>query len=296
VHSEDRRLRRIDDGGGQHRAEHAAVADGVGAARQLLDGELAVLRALAEFRDLFLDVRNRHLVGVAQDGHDQAARAADRDADVVVAVVDDVAAVDRRVDQRELLQRVHGGLHEEAHEAELHAVFLLEAILVLVAQVDDRLHVDFVDVVRIAAVDCDCTRRSATRARSRDIGTRCSGRDPCAVGSCTTGAFAAGGAGAAGAGLADAAATSPLVMRPPRPVPSTDAGSTPCSAIILRAAGSAVTLPAGAGAGAGAAAAGAAAPGLGSVASERRSRRRRPQLRCRSPRSLRSTSPSRRRA
>jgi len=32
------------------------------------------------------------------------------------------------------------------------------------------------NVVRIAAVDCDCTRRSATRWRSRDIGTRCSGR------------------------------------------------------------------------------------------------------------------------
>ena len=31
-------------------------------------------------------------------------------------------------------------------------------------------------VVRMAAVDCDCTRRSATRARSRDIGTRCSAR------------------------------------------------------------------------------------------------------------------------
>src|SRR5256885_4724459 len=31
-------------------------------------------------------------------------------------------------------------------------------------------------VLRIAAVDCDCTRRSAMRARRRDIGTRCSGR------------------------------------------------------------------------------------------------------------------------
>ena len=38
-----------------------------------------------------------------------------------------------------------------------------------------------------------------------------------------------------------ASATSPFVMRPPRPVPATLAGSTPLSAIILRAAGSAVT-------------------------------------------------------
>ena len=43
--------------------------------------------------------------------------------------------------------------------------------------------------VRIAAVDCDCTRRSATRWRRRDMGTRCSGRP---VRSCSTLTGAAG--------------------------------------------------------------------------------------------------------
>ena len=37
------------------------------------------------------------------------------------------------------------GLHEEAHEAELHAVLLLEQLLVLVAQRHDRAHVDLVE-------------------------------------------------------------------------------------------------------------------------------------------------------
>ena len=54
-------------------------------------------------------------------------------------------AVDRRVDRRKLLQRVHRRLDEEAHEAELDAVLLLEALLVAVAQIDHRLHVDFVE-------------------------------------------------------------------------------------------------------------------------------------------------------
>ena len=101
VDAEDRRLRRIDDRRRQHRAEHAAVADRVRAAGQLLDRELAVLRALAEVGDLLLDLGDRHLVGVAQDRHDEAARAAHRDADVEIAVVDDVGAVDRRVDRRD---------------------------------------------------------------------------------------------------------------------------------------------------------------------------------------------------
>src|SRR5690349_3257008 len=129
------------------------------------------------------------------------------------------------------------------------------------------------NVVRIAAVDCDSTRRSAMRARKRDIGTRCSGRAPWVTGAGAGGgpfaagagaegaagaAFAAGAADAGGAlagapdgtaaatlaRVASASATSPFVIRPPRPVPATLDGSTPCSAIILRAAGSAVTVDA----------------------------------------------------
>src|SRR6266496_305840 len=122
------------------------------------------------------------------------------------------------------------------------------------------------NVVRIAAVDCDATRRSATRWRNRDIGTRCSGLCPSAAGSGTTGAGGAlaigggavgDGAGAAGDGAGDArfstaASTSPLVMRPPRPVPSTADAPKPCSAIILRADGKAVVAAALGGAFAGA--------------------------------------------
>src|SRR5207253_5252700 len=63
------------------------------------------------------------------------------------------------------------------------------------------------NVVRIAAVDCDCTRRSATRWRKRDIGTRCSGRAPNAGGGETGGveglALGVDGCGDGAAGFAD---------------------------------------------------------------------------------------------
>src|SRR5439155_1682328 len=149
------------------------------------------------------------------------------------------------------------------------------------------------NVVRIAAVDCDCTSRSATRCRSRDIGTRCSGRAPKVVGSLTAGAWSGAGAGARAAGIGAAAAgaalaglpssrfaptaasTSPLVMRPPRPVPATSPALRFCSAISLRAAGNApaaacvaaVTAGAGAAAGAVARAAAATSPGAAPFAS-----------------------------
>src|SRR5438067_2014603 len=129
-------------------------------------------------------------------------------------------------------------------------------------------------VVRIALVDCDCSRRSAIRARRRLIGTRSSGRSPrLATGAATCGraafgACAASGAGAAGAVtplLATAASASPLVTRPSRPVPVAFAAVMLLSARILAADGMAMSdlapAAAAAGAAAGAGAAGAAAAG-----------------------------------
>src|SRR6266850_7067464 len=91
------------------------------------------------------------------------------------------------------------------------------------------------NVVRIAAVDCDCTRRSATRWRSRDIGTRCSGRSPD-----IRSTFAGEGNGAAGLGACGACSfttTSSLVTRPPRPLPLICAVSRSLSAAIFLAEG-----------------------------------------------------------
>ena len=68
------------------------------------DGQIGRPSLLAEFGDLLLDLGDGHLVGVAQDGHDQAAGEPDSDADVDEAVIDDVVAVNRGVQDGELLQ------------------------------------------------------------------------------------------------------------------------------------------------------------------------------------------------
>ncbi len=135
------------------------------------------------------------------------------------------------------------------------------------------------NVVRIALVDCDCSRRSAIRARRRLIGTRCSGRSPrswAAAGDATWGSDLVG----APVGItpavdltppATAASTSPLVTRPSLPEPATAPTDRLLSASSLAAAGIATSplLPpaaAGAAAGAGAAAAGAGAAAAGAAA------------------------------
>src|SRR6185436_4919024 len=130
------------------------------------------------------------------------------------------------------------------------------------------------NVVSIAAVDCDWTSRSAMRARKRDIGTRCSGRSPSpprSTGGAAGRKAAAGAVGAAGAFAAGApwiaSSTSPLVTRPPRPLPLKPAGSILLSAAIRCAAGMiAGAAPRLAGAGADVAAGAGAAAGAAAVA------------------------------
>ena len=64
---------------------------------------------------------------------------------MVVILVDHVGAVDLGVDVGDFLQRLYAGADEEAHEAELDAVLLLEQFLVLIAHGHHRAHVDLVE-------------------------------------------------------------------------------------------------------------------------------------------------------
>ena len=127
------------------------------------------------------------------------------------------------------LQRVHRRLHEEAHEAELDAVLLLEALLVAVAQLDHRLHVHFVERRqdrrgRLRLHEALGDARAQARHRHALLGPRAQRERQRHRRRRRRGVAAAGGAGAAAragcrARRRPAASTSPLVTRPPRPVP-----------------------------------------------------------------------------
>ena len=145
VHAKDGALGRVEDGCGQQGAEDAAIGDGEGAAGEILETQGALLGLAAELGDALLDVRHAELVAVAQDGHHQAAGTANGNADVVVAVIDNVAAIHRGINDGETTQSLHRGLDEEGHEAHADVVGLLELLLILGAQVHDRLHVHLVE-------------------------------------------------------------------------------------------------------------------------------------------------------
>src|SRR5579883_2285536 len=145
VHAQDRRLRRVEDRRRHQRAVNAAIRDRERAAREILDGELAVARLAAELADPLPDICEPHLIRVADHRHDEALAGADGDADVVMVLVDDVVALDLRVDRRQFLERHDAGLDEERHEAQAHAVLLLEAVAIALTERHHSRHVRLVE-------------------------------------------------------------------------------------------------------------------------------------------------------
>ena len=117
MNAQNGRLGRIDDGGGHHGAEGAAVADGESSARHLFHAKFAVAGFDAVLRNFLFDVGKAHLVGVAQNGHDQTSRGSNSNTNVEIAVVHDIVAVHRGVQDRELLQSMNCRFDEETHKA-----------------------------------------------------------------------------------------------------------------------------------------------------------------------------------
>ena len=145
VHAQNARLGGVQDRRGHERAIDAAIGDGEGAALHLLQLQGAVAGALAEVGDGLLDLSEAHAVRVADHGNHEALLGAHRNAQMVIVLVDEVRAVDLGIDRRDLLESLGAGLHEEAHEAELGAMLLLEDVLVAGAQGHHFAHVDLVE-------------------------------------------------------------------------------------------------------------------------------------------------------
>ena len=84
--------------------------------------QLAVARLARQLGQLARDLEQPLLVGVLDHRHDQPAGRVGREADVVVALQDQVLAVERRVEVRERLQRRHRRDDQERHHRDLDPV------------------------------------------------------------------------------------------------------------------------------------------------------------------------------
>jgi len=145
VKSEDRALGGVEDRGGEHRAEDAAVGDGEYAAFEVGERDLAFAGLLGDLRDAFFYFGHAEQVALADDGNHEAFVGRDRHADVEIMILNDLVAVDLGVDGRDFLERVDDSLGEKRHEAEFHAVLFHEIILVFRAQGHHGGHIALVE-------------------------------------------------------------------------------------------------------------------------------------------------------
>src|SRR2546425_830817 len=148
--AEDRDLRIVDDRDGAGAAEGADVGDREGATAQVVERRLALAHALGQRAQLARHVEHRLLVDVAQHGHDQTALGGDGDAEVDVALDDQLpgGGVEGRVERRVLAERLRGRLQEKSRQRQGHAARLHRLEIAL----DDRVELRDVRAVEVRDV------------------------------------------------------------------------------------------------------------------------------------------------
>src|ERR671910_64431 len=138
---EDRRLRVIDNGRGDHASQGARVVDGEGAARDVFGAEVSSAGAPHEVVDLAGEPEDVQLVGVGDHGYDEGVFEVDGHADVYALSQDYAVSVPDRVEDGILFEALDDRLYYEGQVGELHALTLCECLFLPLAQGDEPAHV-----------------------------------------------------------------------------------------------------------------------------------------------------------
>ena len=144
MHAEDAALWRIQDRRGEERSVHSAVCDGECAALQVFDFQFSVARPAGEIGDVTLQLGKTFLVRIAHDRDNESALSADRDADVVKIVLDEIVSFDAAVDYWHRFERFHTCLDKERHQTQFDVVLFRELLLRFCTQFLHGAHVAFV--------------------------------------------------------------------------------------------------------------------------------------------------------
>ncbi len=145
MHTQNGALRWVDDRRGHQRTEYAAVGNGEVTAGQVIYGQLAVTAFHCQLFNILFDIRHAQQVNVTQHRSHQATWGRNRHAHVEVVVINHIVAIDGSIHFRVAFQRFNNRFHVEGHEAQTDTVTFFERFAVLLTQIHNRLHVDFVE-------------------------------------------------------------------------------------------------------------------------------------------------------
>src|SRR4030095_15258605 len=135
--AEDRDLRLIDDRCSEQSAEHAGARYCECSAGDFVRVELLQSRAIREIIRCEGEARGRKSGRLFDDRQHQAPVESHRHSEIYIALVNDVLAIDLRVHDRELPDRIRDRLEDKRHVRQLRTVARLELSLVLLAQLSD---------------------------------------------------------------------------------------------------------------------------------------------------------------
>ena len=145
VGGQNRHLGLIDDRDGEVGAEGTVVRDGERPAGDVVRVELAAPGPLGQVADPSGHAAQRDLFGPVDDRDDQAlVRQVDRDPEVHLGVDEQRVVDHRRVEQREVAQRLNGGPGHEGEVRQREPLLGLEALTPGLAHTLDALEVDLV--------------------------------------------------------------------------------------------------------------------------------------------------------
>ena len=145
MHAENCTLRHVYYWSSHHGAEDTSVCDGESTTREVLQSDLAIASFQGKISETLLKVSEAIVLAIAHYGHNETCWGRDSSADVDEVTVNHLVVIDDSVDDWLLLERLHRGLHESAHEAELHTMFLHKGILNFLTHIDKVSHINFVE-------------------------------------------------------------------------------------------------------------------------------------------------------
>src|SRR5438552_5004981 len=137
-HAENRYFGCVDDGRERRTADAAKAGDAEGAAAHAVWLEFFLPRGPRNFSQLLRQIENTLAVSVPDHWHQQTVGRIDRDSDVIVLLDDQVLAglVERGVELRKLLKRVHRSFHQEREHGEFEASFFRDLRVLLAKRLE----------------------------------------------------------------------------------------------------------------------------------------------------------------
>ena len=93
VHTEDSRLRKVDDGSTHKRSENSTVGDGEGTTSQFFRSNLVVFTSSTQIKESLFNIGKTESFAVSDDGDEETSRGSDGNGDINVVSVDNFLTI-----------------------------------------------------------------------------------------------------------------------------------------------------------------------------------------------------------